>query len=66
MANPAAERLPRTYIRCRGFPHQGFDRYAQTASQDRRWRLFQLESNHLPYITSPHELAPMLLELAAG
>jgi pimeloyl-ACP methyl ester carboxylesterase len=43
LANPAAERLPRTYIRCRGFPHPGFDRY----------------------ITSPHELAPLLLELAA-
>jgi hypothetical protein len=43
LANPPAERLPRTYIRCRGFPHPGFDRY----------------------ITSPHELAPLLLELAA-
>jgi pimeloyl-ACP methyl ester carboxylesterase len=61
-----AERLPRTYIRCRGFPHPGFDRYAKTASQDPYWRLLQLESSHLPYITSPHELAPMLLELAAS
>jgi hypothetical protein len=34
LANPAAGQLPRTYIRCRGFPHPGFDRYAQTASQD--------------------------------
>jgi pimeloyl-ACP methyl ester carboxylesterase len=65
LANPTAERLPRTYIRCRGFPHPGFDRYAQAASQGRRWRLLQLESNHLPYITSPHKLAPMLLELVA-
>jgi len=65
LANPAAERLPRTYIRCRGFPHPGFDRYAQTASQDPLWRLFQSESSHLPYITNPHELAPVLLELAA-
>ena len=66
LANPAAGRLPRTYIRCRGFPHPGFDRYAQTASQDPSWRLLQLEGSHLPYITSPHELAPMLLELAAN
>ena len=66
LANPAAEQLPRTYIRCRGFPHPGFDRYAQTASQDTSWRLLQLEGSHLPYITSPHELAPMLLELAAN
>lgn len=34
LVNPAAERLPRTYIRCRGWPNPGFDRYAQTASQD--------------------------------
>ncbi len=66
LANPAAGRLPRTYIRCRGFPHPGFDRYAQTASQDPHWRLLEMESSHLPYITSPHELAPMLLELAAS
>jgi hypothetical protein len=66
LANPAADQLPRTYIRCRGFPHPGFDRYAQTASQDPHWRLFHLAGSHLPYITSPHELAPMLLELAAS
>jgi hypothetical protein len=66
LVSPAAEQLPRTYIRCRGWPHPGFDRYAQAASQDPRWRLCQLDSNHLPYITSPHELAPMLLELAAS
>jgi hypothetical protein len=29
-------------------------------------RLLHLDSSHLPYITSPHELAPMLLELAAS
>ena len=50
----------------RGWPHPGFDRYAQAAGQDPRWRLVQLQSNHLPYITSPHELAPALLELAAS
>jgi pimeloyl-ACP methyl ester carboxylesterase len=66
LANPAAGQLPRTYIRCRGFPHPGFDRYAQTASQDPCWRLRHLDSSHLPYITSPHELAPMLLEHAAS
>jgi hypothetical protein len=59
------KRLPRTYIRCRGFPHPGFDRYAQTASQDPRWRLCQLAGNHLPYITNPHQLASILLELAS-
>jgi hypothetical protein len=59
VANPAAGRLPRTYIRCRGFPHPGFDRYARTASQGPCWRLLHLDS-------SQHELAPLLLELAAS
>jgi pimeloyl-ACP methyl ester carboxylesterase len=66
LMNPTAEQLPRTYIRCRGWPSAGLDRYAQTASQDTRWRLLELDSNHLPYITDPHQLAPMLLELAAS
>jgi hypothetical protein len=64
--NPAAEQLPKTYIRCHRWPNPAFDRYAQAASQDPRWRLRRLDSGHLPYITSPHELAPMLLELAAS
>jgi hypothetical protein len=31
-----------------------------------RWRLLQLESNHLSHITSPDKLAAMLLKLAAS
>jgi hypothetical protein len=57
LVNPAAERPPRTYIRCRGWPNPGFDRYAQAASQDPRWHCHQLDSGHLPYRTSPHQLA---------
>ena len=66
LVNPAAERPPRTYIRCRGWPNPGFDRYAQAASQDPRWHCHQLDSGHLPYITSPHQLAAMLLQPAAS
>jgi pimeloyl-ACP methyl ester carboxylesterase len=66
LVNPAAERLPRTYIRCRRWPNPGFDRYAQTASQDPRWHLYQLDSSHLPYITNPQQLAPLLLQAAAS
>jgi pimeloyl-ACP methyl ester carboxylesterase len=65
LVNPAAGRLPRTYIRCCRWPNPSFDRYAQAASQDPCWRLLQLESSHLPYITNPHELASMLLDLTA-
>jgi pimeloyl-ACP methyl ester carboxylesterase len=66
LVNPAAEQLPKTYIRCHRWPNPTFDRHAQTAEQDPRWRLLHLDSSHLPYITNPHELAPMLLELAAS
>jgi hypothetical protein len=66
LANPAAEPLPRTYIRCHRWPNSTFDRHAQTAKQDPRWNLLHLDSSHLPYITNPRELAPMLLELAAS
>jgi pimeloyl-ACP methyl ester carboxylesterase len=62
--NPAAARLPRTYIRT-GWPHPGFDRYAQAAGQTTGWRLRRLDGSHLPYITSPGELATVLLELVA-
>ncbi len=66
LMNSTAEQLPRTYIRCQGWPNPGFDRYAQAASQAPHWRLLELDSNHLPYVTNPHQLAQMLLELAAG
>jgi pimeloyl-ACP methyl ester carboxylesterase len=64
LMSSAAERPPSTYIRCRGWPNPSFDRYASTASHDPRWRLVQLDSSHLPYVTHPHLLAPLLLELA--
>jgi pimeloyl-ACP methyl ester carboxylesterase len=64
LVNSAAAQLPRTYIRCRSWANPSFDRYAEAASQDPRWRLLELDSNHLPYVTAPRELAPLLLELA--
>jgi pimeloyl-ACP methyl ester carboxylesterase len=61
--NPAAERLPRTYVRTQ-WPHPGFDRYAQAASETAGWQSRQIASSHLPYITHPIELAALLLEVA--
>ena len=64
-AGPAGESRSRTAaspcIHCRGWLHPGFDRCARAGC----WRLLQLDSNHLPYITNPH-LAPMLLKLTAS
>jgi hypothetical protein len=52
--------------RCHLWPNPTFDRHAQTAEHDPRWRLLHLDTSHLAYITNPHELAPMLLELATS
>jgi hypothetical protein len=62
--NPAAEKLPRTYIRTE-WPHPGFDRYAATAGETAGWQLSKIASSHLPYITHPGELAALLLKVAA-
>jgi pimeloyl-ACP methyl ester carboxylesterase len=66
LVNPAAERLPSTYVRCRRWANASFDRYAEFADQDPRWHLYHLDSGHLPYITRPHQLAPILLQSAAS
>ena len=63
--NPAAERLPRTYIRCTLYAHAGFDRYAETARRSAGWRYRELASYHHPAITNPRELADLLLEIAS-
>jgi pimeloyl-ACP methyl ester carboxylesterase len=61
--NPAAEKLPRTYIRTE-WPHPGLDRYAGAASEAAGWQSRRIASSHLPYITHPSELAALLLEVA--
>ena len=63
--NPAAARLPRTYIRSNRWPHPGFDHFAQTAEREPGWRLYRLDASHLAYITSATDLAAVLHELAA-
>jgi pimeloyl-ACP methyl ester carboxylesterase len=61
--NPAAEKLPRTYIRTQ-WPHPGLDRYAGVASETAGWQSRRIASSHLPYITHPSQLAALLLEAA--
>jgi pimeloyl-ACP methyl ester carboxylesterase len=61
--NPAAEKLPRTYIRCRQHPSAAFDRYAEMARQTAGWRYRELATAHEAFVTMPHELAGLLLEI---
>lgn len=64
--NPAGERLPRTYIRCRRWSNQVFDRYAEAAKNSEGWRCFELDASHVPFITQPQELADILMQVAAN
>jgi len=63
--NPAAERVPRTYIRCTLYQHAGFDRYAEKARHLAGWRYRELASHHHPAVTNPRELADLLLEISS-
>ena len=60
--NTAAERLPRTYIRCTVFPNPIFDRYAEIAQSGAGWQHRELATSHLPFVTNPLELANVLME----
>jgi hypothetical protein len=63
--NPAAEKLPRAYIRCRQFPNPRFDQHAAMAQRSERWRYRELAAPHHAAITMPDKVADLLLELAS-
>lgn len=62
--NPAAEKLPRAFIRCRQFPNPRFDRHAEMSQRTPNWRYRELTAPHHAAFTSPNEVAELLLELA--
>lgn len=62
LRNPAAAKLPRTYIRCLQSPSPVFDRYAQIARSAPGWRYRELPAAHLPFVTMPREFTTLLLE----
>ena len=63
--NPRAETVPRTYIRCVGWPHASFDRYAEAARRGAGWRYRELAASHIAYVTQPRDVAEVLLEAAS-
>jgi pimeloyl-ACP methyl ester carboxylesterase len=63
-ANPEAEKLSRTYIRCRQFQNPRFDRHAEMAKQTPRWRYRELPTSHLAPVTMAEELTDLLTESA--
>jgi pimeloyl-ACP methyl ester carboxylesterase len=61
--NPAAEKLPRTYVRCPRFPNPRFDRHAEMARVAPTWSYREMPTAHHPAITDPDSLTNLLLEL---
>ena len=60
---PDADVPPRAYIRSR-WPHPGLDSYASHAQSSPGWRLAQIDTSHLPYITDAQQLATVLLRVS--
>jgi pimeloyl-ACP methyl ester carboxylesterase len=65
LRNPAANRLPRAYVRCKQFPNPRFDRHAEMAKQSELWRYRELESSHHPAVTAPRQVADLLLDISS-
>jgi pimeloyl-ACP methyl ester carboxylesterase len=64
-ANPAAERLPRDFIRCVHFANPRFDEQARMAQRSELWRYRELAASHHAPITIPDQVAGLLLDLAS-
>lgn len=62
LKNAAAEKIPRTYIRCLQHASKTFDRFAEMARRTAGWRLRELDAAHEPFVTTPRELTDLLLE----
>ena len=63
--NPAAEKLPRAYIRCRQFPNPRFDQHSEMAQRSPLWRYRELAAPHHAAVTMPDNVADLLLQLAS-
>jgi pimeloyl-ACP methyl ester carboxylesterase len=63
-ANPASDKLARTYVRCLHFKNPAFDQHAAMARHASNWRYREMATPHLPPITHPLELSELLAELA--
>lgn len=70
IGNPAAKKLPRTFIYCTqgaqeiGPLHLPIAQAAEKAEADPDWGYCELQTGHVPMWTKPAELAALLLEIA--
>jgi hypothetical protein len=64
-ANPAAEKLPRTYVRCTKYANPRFDAHAEMARRTAGWHYLELQAPHHPVVAMPDEVSSLLLGLEA-
>ncbi len=60
--NPAAEKLPRAYVRFTQFPNPRFDKHAEMAQRSPGWLYRELAAAHHAPVTMPDQVAGLLLE----
>jgi pimeloyl-ACP methyl ester carboxylesterase len=63
-SNPAAEKLPRAYVRFSQFPNPRFDKHAEMAQRGPLWSYRELAAPHHAPVTHPDRVTELLLELA--
>jgi hypothetical protein len=59
----AADKLPRTFVRCTG-SHQAAGDLMVERARENGWPVIDLASGHLPMLSDPAALAELLLEIA--
>jgi pimeloyl-ACP methyl ester carboxylesterase len=62
--NPAAARIPRTYIYCTQTGAESLDLIAARVRAE-GWRYHEVEADHMAMVTAPKAVAAILLEIAA-
>lgn len=68
--NPAAARIPRTFILCAQNQAMGQAanpiRLCAVRAQDKGWSYYELDSGHVPMETAPQALTDILLDIASA
>ncbi len=66
LGNPAADRIPRTYIACtRRSSDSVIHSIAERVRVDPRWRYLELDAVHDANLTAPEELTRLFIEIAS-
>jgi pimeloyl-ACP methyl ester carboxylesterase len=61
--NPAAAKLPRTYVRCSRYANARFDQHAAMARRETNWRYREMPMSHHPAVTAPDAVTDLLLQV---